>query len=145
MIFKEAEINDIPQMQVVRNTVKENVLSNPALVADEDYVVYMKEKGKGWVCIIDDVVVGFAIVDLLGKNIWALFVHPDFDKRGIGKQLHRLMMDWYFSQTNKTIWLSTAPNSRAETFYRMNGWREVGVYGKGELKFEMGVEDWAAQ
>jgi hypothetical protein len=36
MIFREAEINDIPQIQVVRHAVKENVLSNPALVTDDD-------------------------------------------------------------------------------------------------------------
>ncbi|MBP9740530.1 MAG: hypothetical protein KBD28_07570, partial [Chitinophagaceae bacterium] len=61
----------------------------------------------------------------------------------IGKQLHIVMMNWYFTQTNETVWLSTAPNSRAETFYKMNGWQVVGVYGRGEIKFEMNAKDWA--
>jgi len=141
--YREAAIKDIPQMQVVRNAVKENVLSNPTLIKDEDYDEFMNKRGNGWVCEIDNVVVGFAIVDLQDKNIWALFVHPDFEKRGIGKQLHTLMMNWYFTQTNETVWLSTAPNSRAETFYKMNGWQVVGVYGRGEIKFEMSAKDWA--
>jgi GNAT superfamily N-acetyltransferase len=142
MIFREAILTDIPQMQVVRNAVKENVLSNPAMVPDKDYMVYMTERGKGWVCTVSASVVGFAIVDVVDSNIWALFVHPDFDRQGIGKQLHKRMMDWYFSHTNETVWLSTAPNSRAETFYRMNGWRETGIYGKGEIRFEMDAGDW---
>ncbi|RYF77199.1 MAG: GNAT family N-acetyltransferase, partial [Chitinophagaceae bacterium] len=56
--------------------------------------------------------------------------------------LHQLMMDWYFSQSDKTVWLSTAPKSRAETFYRKAGWQETGMYGKGEIKFEMTKAKW---
>ncbi len=32
MIFREAEVSDILQMQIVRHSVKENILSNPAMV-----------------------------------------------------------------------------------------------------------------
>lgn len=142
MIFREALIDDIQQMQVVRNAVKENVLSNPDLIKDADYIPFITVNGKGWVCEINEQVVGFAIVDLKENNIWALFVHPDFEAKRIGKQLHKTMMDWYFTQTKETVWLSTAPKSRAESFYRLNGWREVGIYGKDEVKFEMGSENW---
>ena len=34
------------------------------------------------------------------------------------------------------------PNTRAEIFYRKSGWTEVGIHGKGEIKFEMTYEDW---
>jgi len=47
------------------------------------------------------------------------------------------MMNWYFNQTTETVWLSTSPGTRAETFYRQQGWNETGVYGKVEIKFEM--------
>ena len=137
MLFREAGITDIPQIQVVRNSVKENTLSNPALVTDSDCENYLVNRGKGWVCEIDDRIVGFAIIDLIDHNVWALFVQPGFDKKGIGKKLHDDMLDWYFSQTDSTIWLSTAPNTRAEKFYRKAGWKEVGMHGKGEIKFEM--------
>lgn len=145
MIYREAAIRDIAQIQFVRNAVKENMLSDPALVPDEDVAAYITNRGKGWVCEVDKRVVGFSIVDLVENNVWALFVHPDFDGRGIGKKLHQVMMDWYFVQTNKKIWLGTEPKSRAETFYRMQGWKEVGVHGKGEMKFEMDFETWSAQ
>ena len=142
MIFREAIVDDIKQMQVVRNAVTENVLSNPDLIKDADYIPFITLNGKGWVCEIDEQIVGFAIVDIKEKNIWALFVHPNFEAKGIGKQLHTIMMDWYFTKTKETLWLSTEPKSRAETFYRMNGWLEVGTYGKGEVKFEMSWENW---
>ena len=143
MIFREAQISDIGQIQVVRNSVKKNMLSDPLLVPDKDVDEYMTNRGKGWVCEIDDMIVGFAIADLIENNIWALFIHPDFEAVGIGKKLHQMMMDWYFVQTNEKVWLGTAPNSRAEKFYRMQGWKEVGTHGKGEIKFEMSPEDWA--
>ena len=142
MIYREAQIGDIPQIQSVRNSVKENVLSDPALVTDKDCEEFLTVRGKGWVCIVDEVVVGFSIADLKEKNIWALFVHPDHEAKGIGKRLHKEMLDWYFKQTKEKVWLGTAPNSRAENFYRLNGWKEVGVHGKGEIKFEMNFEDW---
>ncbi|OAD92467.1 GCN5 family acetyltransferase [Aequorivita soesokkakensis] len=142
MIFREAIAADIKQIQLVRNAVTENALSNPALVTDEDCLEFIINRGKGWVCEIDNQIVGFAIADLKENNIWALFVHPNYDKRGIGKQLHDLMLNWYFAQTNKTVWLGTAPNTRAESFYRKAGWTEIGTHGKDEIKFEMTFDAW---
>ena len=143
MIFREAKISDIPQIQIVRHSVKENVLSDPALVTDKDCEEFLTVRGKGWVCEIKGNIVGFSIADLKEKNIWALFVHPDHEANGIGKRLHDEMLDWYFDQTKETVWLGTSPNTKAEKFYRKYGWKEVGTHGKGEIKFEMRFEDWS--
>ncbi len=53
MIFREAQVNDIHQMQIVRHSVKENILSNPALVTDKDCEEFITVRGKGWVCEIN--------------------------------------------------------------------------------------------
>lgn len=143
MIFREATITDIPQIQKVRLAVKENVLSNPDLVTDADCVEFLTQRGKGWVCEIDHQIVGFAIIDMKDHNVWALFLDPDFEKKGIGKQLHDRMMDWYFQQTTTSVWLGTSPKTRAENFYRIAGWKEIGTHGKGEIKFEMTYENWS--
>ncbi|HUC80899.1 MAG TPA: GNAT family N-acetyltransferase [Flavisolibacter sp.] len=142
MQYREATIDDIPQLQTVRNAVKENALSDPSLVKDADYIPYLQKRGKGWICEADSKIVGFAIADVQSANIWALFLLPAYEGKGIGRKLHGLMLDWYFSQTDKTVWLSTAPHSRAERFYRKAGWQEAGTYGKGETKFEMTKEMW---
>ena len=142
MIFRETQITDIPQIQVVRNSVKENTLSDPALVPDKDVEDYITQRGKGWVCEMNDTIVGFAIVSITDHNVWALFIHPGFEQKGIGKRLHDEMMDWYFNQTAEKIWLGTSPGTRAEAFYRKAGWKEVGIHGKGEIKFEMTAEEW---
>ncbi|MNK98460.1 putative acetyltransferase [compost metagenome] len=143
MIFRTAEHSDIKQMQVVRHLVKENTLSNPDLVPDKDVAYYISKKGKGWVCEVQGQVVGFSIIDLLEKSVWALFVDPDFAEKGIGKELHRLMIDWYFQQTKDNVVLGTAPNTRAERFYQLQGWIPIGSYSNGETKFELNFNDWS--
>lgn len=142
MIFRQALTADIPQIQKVRNAVKENMLSDPALVPDSDVEDYITRRGRGWVCEMNGTIAGFSIVSVIDRNVWALFTDPSFESLGIGKKLHEDMMDWYFSQTEEPIWLSTSPGTRAESFYRRAGWTETGVYGKGEIKFEMTAEQW---
>ena len=144
MIIREAVTADIKQIQVVRNAVKENMLSDPNLVTDKDCEEFMTERGKGWVCEINNQIVGFSIVDLKDNNIWALFLKPEFENIGIGRHLHDVMINWYFSQTKTTVWLGTAPNTRADMFYRKSGWAVIGTHGKGEIKFEMTFDDWVS-
>lgn len=141
-LFREASVEDIPQIQTVRNAVTENTLSDPALVSDRDCEEFLTERGKGWVCEVNGKIVGFAIADLKEHNIWALFLHPDFEKQGIGTILHDQMLDWYFHQTQQTVWLGTAPGTRAETFYKKAGWKLAGMHGKDEVKFEFTYMDW---
>lgn len=105
MTIREAGKEDIPQIQIVRNSVNENALSDPNLVTDQDCEGFLTERGKGWVCEINKVIVGFSIADLRENNIWALFVHPDFENQGTGRKLHDVMLNWYLDQTDEKIWL----------------------------------------
>ena len=142
MNIREAVIGDIQQIQIVRNSVTENRLSDPGLVSNKDCEEFITRRGKGWVCETNKQIVGFSIMDLEENNVWALFVHPDFSGQGIGRKLHDIMLDWYFSKTCEMAWLGTAPGTRAEIFYRKTGWVETGMHGKGEIKFVMTAERW---
>lgn len=140
--IREAKIEDINQIQKVRNSVVENTLSDPTLVTDKDCEEYLTIKGKGWVCEVNSQIVGFSIIDLIGNNVWALFLNPENEGRGLGRKLHDIMLDWYFSKTRDSVWLGTAKNTRAEYFYRHAGWIEIGVHGNDEIKFEMTFDNW---
>jgi GNAT superfamily N-acetyltransferase len=142
MYFRPAIASDIPKIQLVRNAVTENVLSNPDLISNAMCEDFIFRRGKGWVCEKDGQVVGFSIVDLTENNVWALFVHPNSEGQGVGSQLQRLMLDWYFDQTNDTLWLGTAPNTKAEQFYQKSGWKYLGEHGEHEVKFEMKKKKW---
>ncbi|HVK97001.1 MAG TPA: GNAT family N-acetyltransferase [Flavisolibacter sp.] len=144
MIIREALVSDVPQMQIVRIAVKENILSNTDLVTDKDCIDYITNRGKGWIYEIEDELVGFSIADLRQESIWALFVHPLHEKKGIGKQLHDIMMDWYFAQGKQKAWLSTDPNTRAAAFYRLRGWEEVGIKENGEIIFHLTRDKWTS-
>lgn len=142
MILREARISDIKQIQMVRNSVKENILSNPDLVTDKDCEEFLMERGKGWVCEIENQIIGFVIVDLKENNIWALFIRPEYEKKGIGKRLHDKMLDYYFSIKKEPVWLGTDPDTRAEKFYTLRGWTKVGIRKNGEIKLTMAFENW---
>ncbi len=142
MIFRQALVNYIKQMQTVRNAVKENTLSDPSLISDDQYKEFITTSGKGWVCEVENTIVGFAIADLKEHNIWALFIEPAFEKKRIAQTLQKLMLDWYFYNTKITVWLGTDYNTRAEHFYRKCGWTEAGTNGDKEIKFEMTYENW---
>ena len=142
MIFRQAQIEDIKQIQIVRNSVKENTLSNPLLVTEKDYQEFLTERGKGWVCEIENQIIGFAIVDLRDNNIWALFLNPEFEGKGIGTKLQNLMLNWYFENGKENVWLGTSPNTRAEKFYTESGWVKNGMHGSKEIKFEMTKSQW---
>ena len=62
--FREVKNDDINQIQIVRNTVTENTLSNPYLVTDDYCLNFITNRRKGWVDEIDNHIVGFLIVDL---------------------------------------------------------------------------------
>lgn len=128
-------------MSRIRMSVKENILNNPELVTYKDYTDHLTTYGKGWICETGGEAAGFAVVNLTEGNIWALFINPAHEGKGIGKELHRIMMDWYFSQTTEKVWLSTDPNTRAEAFYRKQGWTANGMHGS-EIRFEMTHHDW---
>src|SRR5262245_37504846 len=142
MIFREAFVTEIPQLHTIRMAVKENALNNPALVNEKDYVAYLTTRGKGWVCERGSTIVGFDIGDLVENNVWALFIQPGYEGKGIGQQLLSILLDWYFSNAKTFIWLSTAPGTRADQFYRRFGWKETGRQSNGEVRFEMNAEEW---
>jgi GNAT superfamily N-acetyltransferase len=136
MIIREARLTDIPAMAELRNSVRENALSDPGRVTPQDYENYLTRFGKGWVAEENGQITGFAIAGLEQRNIWALFVKPGFEGRGIGRQLQDVMLSWYFAQTDKPVWLSTGGGTRAERFYRNSGWQETGRDANGEIRFE---------
>ena len=141
MFIREAVVTDIPAMHRIRMAVKENVLTNPLAVQESDYIPYLMKEGAAWVCEDSDQIMGFAIVDVKAGEVWALFVHPDFEGKGIGSRLHDTMVNTYFSQGQTELILGTEPGTRAEAFYRHKGWSEAGYKSNGEIIFKMQRKD----
>jgi GNAT superfamily N-acetyltransferase len=135
-ILRPAVASDIPDIQRVRRSVRENRLVS-AVVRDEDVRDAIERTGRGWVIESDGEVVAFAIGNATNGNLWALFVHPDHERRGHGRRLHDTAADWLWSQGLQTLWLTTEPGTRAQRFYEAAGWRRADTVDHGELRYEL--------
>lgn len=123
-------------MHVIRLRVRENRLSDPSVVTEQDYHDFMARDTRSWVCEIDGTLAGFAMVDVEKRNLWALFVVPEHEFKGVGRLLHDTMIAWYFTRAD-VLRLSTAPNTRAEAFYQKAGYSAQGSSASGETIFEL--------
>lgn len=130
-----ARREDVPAIQRVRHAVRENRLVS-RVIGDDEVADHLERLGRGWVVTVRGELVAFAIGRTDG-NVWALFVDPAHDARGLGRRLHDEMVAWMFAQGLASIWLTTEPGTRAERFYRRAGWRDCGVVASGERRFEM--------
>ena len=131
MAVREARIADIPAMHAIRLRVRENRLSDPSVVTEQDYHDFMARDTQSWVHEIDGTITGFAMVDVEKRNLWALFVAPEHEFKGIGRALHEVMLAWYFTRADE-LRLSTARYTRAETFYLNAGYSPEGLSPSGE-------------
>lgn len=135
-MLREACRDDIVAMHRVRTAVRENRLASTA-IAEADYIPAIEVHGRGWVIEEKGEIVGFAVGDARDGNIWALFVHPEHEKRGYGRQLHDAMISWLWSRGLERLWLTTEPGARAQEFYEAAGWQRMGQTSKGALRFEL--------
>ncbi|WP_199610990.1 GNAT family N-acetyltransferase [Flocculibacter collagenilyticus] len=137
MIFRRAKLHDIAEMSAIRLAVKENVLINHDRVTPQMYEDYLEKLGAGWVCELEGKVVGFSYADKVESAIWALFVLPEYEGRGIGKQLINLAAEWLFQLGKEAINLWTEPNTRADAFYKTQGWHRGSVNDDGDVKYTL--------
>jgi GNAT superfamily N-acetyltransferase len=122
-------------MHALRLSVRENRLSDPSRVTPADYERYLAKPGTSWVAEDEPGVVGFAIADLPSRSIWALFVRPDFEGRGVGRALLQHVTQSLEAIGPGTIHLSTEAGTRAERVYAAAGWNRAGRLPNGEIHF----------
>lgn len=136
--YREAVLADIPRLQVIRAAVRENILSNPGLVTVPDYEEHIRGPGRSWVGEEDGLVLGFSSAHPRPGSIWALFIDPDHERRGLGRALLDRAVAWLWSHPElDAIQLTTAVGTRADAFYRAAGWADVGRSRSGEVIFRL--------
>jgi GNAT superfamily N-acetyltransferase len=132
-MIRKASRADRPRIFEIRLAVRENHLSNPqavAAVAD-----WLFDNSTFWVWEEDGAVQGFSAADPREGSIFALFVHPAYEGRGIGRALLPLACDVLREAGHATAVLTTDPGTRAERYYRTDGWTEVGRQDDGQIVF----------
>lgn len=134
-----ASVADVSAMFKVRASVGENTMTPAELsaigVTPETIALAVESAACAWVATVDEHVVGFAMVDLDTACLFALFVLPEHEGRGIGTRLTKTCELALF-QRHATAWLETANGSRAAQLYRHLGWRNEVDLGGGDIRLE---------
>jgi GNAT superfamily N-acetyltransferase len=120
----------------IRFAVRENRLLTPTRVTSADVSWFIDHAGI-WLWDEDGVVKGFSASDTRDGSIWALFVDPEYEGRGIGRALLQAALVPLCQAGYSVAKLSTDRGTRAEQFYRRFGWTEIGGTAKGEVFFEL--------
>lgn len=138
-MLRQAVFSDVSDIQRIRRSVRENRLVSTS-IGDQQVRDAIEKTGRGWVVESEGQVVAFAIGNAANGSIWALFVHPDHERRGYGRLLHDSMVEWLFSRGLERLWLTTEPGTRAQRFYEAAGWERAGSTDRGELRYERSAD-----
>jgi len=136
MTIRVASANDIPEMQRVRESVRENTLPDYSVLSTDRYRAHLEDLGRRWVYEREGRVVGIAVANLEDASIWALFVEPESEGQGIGRALHDVMLAWLRANGSTLVSLGTDPGTRAARFYEAAGWTPRGQGASGEAIYE---------
>lgn len=144
IIVKAAARDDIPAMHDIRRRVRENALSDDSALGHDDYLPYVGDKGETWIAVSDEKIAGFATLDHHHASIWALFVAPEFESRGVGKALLNQLVERARAFGFASVQLTTTPGTRAEKFYCRQGWCPTGSAPNGEVILRLTLDDGGA-
>ncbi len=130
MKFREIEKFDVPQLFNVRVATRENTLSRQELedlgINEISVTNMLATNHKGWLCEVDNKVIGFAMGNRDNGELSVIAVLPGFEGKGVGAGLLNRAENWLWSNGWNEIWLTTDVNAtlRAYGFYKQQGWED---------------------
>jgi GNAT superfamily N-acetyltransferase len=142
IVFREATGADLPGISRVRTSVVENALTMAQLeergITNASVAASFLKDSKGWVALQGEEIVAFSIADRAAQSIFALFVLPGYEGRGIGGVLLDSGLRWLWDNGAERVWLTTGPGTKAVRFYEKRGWTCTGQGPRGDLRYERG-------
>lgn len=141
IVIREATAADMPGISRVRLSVVENATTAERLaqrgITNDSVAASFLVDAKGWVAAEAGEIVAFSIADRAAQSIFALFVLPSHEGRGLGSQLLSTAVQWLWDNGATRIWLATGPDTRAANFYKKRGWLHTGPADHGDIRFEL--------
>ena len=132
----------MPGITRVRTSVAENALTIKQLeergITEASVAASFLIDSKGWVAVRAEEIVAFSIADRATQSIFALFVLPRHEGRGIGSFLLDAALRWLWENGAERVWLTTGPGTKAVRFYEKRGWTCTGKGPRGDLRYELG-------
>jgi GNAT superfamily N-acetyltransferase len=138
--FRVATADDMPGIARVRTSVVENAMTLEQLaqrgITNESVAASFLVDSQGWVAEENGEIVGFSIADRATCSIFALFVLPEHEERGIGSRLHDLALDWLWANGVERASLTSGRQTKAAAFYGRRGWVVTGPDAHGDDRYE---------
>jgi GNAT superfamily N-acetyltransferase len=134
-MLRRATSGDVPRICEIRDSVHENRLSDPSRVTPKD-IAWFLDNGPIWVWEESGAIAGFSAGDPRNGWVWALFVAPGQEGKGIGRALLKATCDTLREAGHRTAMLSTEAGTHAERHYRADGWTAVSRTERGALVFQ---------
>ena len=141
IVVREALGADMPGISRVRTSVVENLLTREQLAArgitEASVAASFLANSKGWVAGVCGRDRGLHDCRSRSRSIFALFVLPQWERRGLGGRLLDLALDWLRANGADLVWLTTGPDTRAARFYERRGWVATGTGPTGDRRYEL--------
>ena len=125
--IRPATAEDVETLFEIRTSVRENHQSREELarigVTSESVQEMLASNSRAWVAEVDDYPAAFLMANAEEATVFAMFVRPAYEGRGLGRALMERAESWLFDQGASEIWLTTGsdPRIRANGFYRRLG------------------------
>lgn len=130
MNYRSVRSDDLEQLFSIRERVRENVLTRAQLatmgITPQSVTVALQNEWVGHLCEVAGRIVGFSMANVSTGEFTVIAVLPDFEGRGIGRELLRLSEESLWQAGHRTIWMwtSTDRSTRAVRLYFKSGWQE---------------------
>lgn len=138
-LIRPANTADVDAIFHIRTSVKENHLSRDQMadmgITPEAIKETIAAEPCAWLAEVDGHPVAFAMVDMEEGCVFAAFVLPEYEGRGLGRKLIAEAEAGLFFE-HETIWLETDGKSRAYGFYTRLGWTPVSTDENGDVRLE---------
>lgn len=140
-VIRVATVDDIEHLFDVRTCVSQNHLSREQMdvlgITPQVLAEAIQDGPCVWVAELDGATVAFSMVDQAQGEVFAMFVRPHYENRGLGRLLMAVAEAALFER-HDTIFLVTDGRDevRANGFYRRLGWSALAQVGDGDVRYE---------
>ncbi|EDW4455564.1 GNAT family N-acetyltransferase [Salmonella enterica subsp. enterica] len=137
--IRQALITDVDSIFEIRTSVTENHLSREEMrqmgITERSVADMIQKSTCAWVAMDGVKAVGFTMVLHDKGCLFAAFVFPEYEGKGIGRELLMRAEEELFKH-HEVIWLETDINSRAARIYKHLGWGNKTDIDENHIRLE---------